>query len=105
MRDYGATVEIDYRQVFPVTMNAAEPTRVAAEAAAAVAAKVVTDRRPLMGSEDFAYMLNAVPGCYVFAGNGEGASVHHPEYDFNDELLAHGASYWSTLVERELKRA
>ncbi|HEY9568382.1 MAG TPA: M20/M25/M40 family metallo-hydrolase, partial [Thalassobaculum sp.] len=81
-------------------------TAVAAEAAVAVAgeARVMRQRRPLMGSEDFAYMLNAVPGCYVFAGNGDGASVHHPEYDFNDELLAHGASYWSTLVERELKR-
>ena len=50
-------------------------------------------------------MLNTVPGCYVFAGNGDTASVHHPEYDFNDDLLTHGASYWSALVERELKRA
>ncbi|MEQ8814068.1 MAG: M20 aminoacylase family protein [Thalassobaculum sp.] len=104
---YGASAEIDYRQVFPVTMNAAEPTRVAQDAATAVAgaSRVMTDRRPLMGSEDFAYMLNAVPGCYVFAGNGDSAAVHHPEYDFNDDLLAHGASYWTTLVERELKRA
>jgi amidohydrolase len=104
---YGATSAIDYQQVFPVTMNAAEPTLVAAEAATAVAGaeRVVRNRRPLMGSEDFAFMLNAVPGCYVFAGNGDTASVHHPEYDFNDDLLTHGASYWSALVERELKRA
>jgi hippurate hydrolase len=104
---YGASAEIDYRQTFPVTVNAAEPTRVAAAVATAVAGadRVTTARRPLMGSEDFAYMLNAVPGCYVFAGNGDGAAVHHPEYDFNDELLTHGASYWTTLVERELKRA
>jgi hippurate hydrolase len=102
---YGAEAEIDYRQVFPVTVNAAGPTAVAAEAAGAVASTVRTDCRPLMGSEDFAYMMNLVPGAYIWAGNGDSAPVHHPEYDFNDELLAQGASYWSTLVERELKRA
>jgi hippurate hydrolase len=102
---YGASAEIDYRQVFPVTVNAAGPTAVAAEAAGAVASTVRTDCRPLMGSEDFAYMMNLVPGAYIWAGNGDSAPVHHPEYDFNDELLAQGASYWSTLVERELKRA
>ena len=50
-------------------------------------------------------MLNTVPGCYVFAGNGDTAAVHHPEYDFNDETLTHGASYWSTLVEQQLATA
>src|SRR3546814_16605069 len=85
-------------------MNAADATAVAAEAAVAVAgeSRVMRQRRPLLGSEDFAYMLNAVPGCHVFAGHGDRASVHTPEYDFHDELLAPGASYWSPPAEREL---
>jgi hippurate hydrolase len=50
-------------------------------------------------------MMLAVPGSYILMGNGPGASVHHPEYDFNDEALTHGASYWSTLVEQQLAKA
>ena len=62
---------------------------------------------PIMASEDFAFMLERVPGCYFFIGNGThikegGCSVHNPEYDFNDKLLPVGAAYWATLVERYL---
>jgi hippurate hydrolase len=58
-----------------------------------------------MGAEDFSYMLQEKPGCYIWAGNGQSAGLHHPEYDFNDELLTVGASYWARLVERRLARA
>ncbi len=61
-----------------------------------------------MGSEDFAFMLQAKPGCYVFIGNGTGdkaVGLHNPHYDFNDEILPIGASYWARLVERTLAKA
>ena len=64
---------------------------------------------PVTGSEDFAFFLEKVPGCYVFIGNGEGADggcmVHNPGYDFNDRCLSTGASYWVRLAEAYLKRA
>jgi hippurate hydrolase len=63
----------------------------------------VRDFTPSMGSEDFAFMLQAKPGCYILIGNGdESSSLHNPHYDFNDEILPLGASYWSRLVERVL---
>ena len=67
--------------------------------------RVNTEADALMGSEDFASMMEAVPGAYIMIGNGDSAAVHHPDYDFNDETLTHGASYWSTLAETELARA
>ena len=66
---------------------------------------MLTDILPLMGAEDFAYMLNEKPGCYVWLGNGPGTggcTLHNPHYDFNDELLTLGASYWVRLVRRYL---
>jgi hippurate hydrolase len=104
---HGARAEIDYQQVFPVTINAEDATDHALAAARTIAgdSRVIADAAPLMGSEDFAAMLLNVPGSYIMIGNGPGASVHHPEYDFNDEILTHGASYWSTLVEQQLPTA
>lgn len=104
---HGASATIDYKSVFPVTVNAEDATDHALSAARAVAGdrRVIDDTAPLMGSEDFAAMMQAVPGSYILMGNGPGASVHHPEYDFNDEALTHGASYWSTLVEQQLAKA
>ncbi|MDF1792282.1 MAG: M20 family metallopeptidase [Thalassobaculaceae bacterium] len=104
---HGATATVDYKSVFPVTVNAEDATEHALSAARTVAGdgRVIDDTAPLMGSEDFAAMMQAVPGSYILMGNGPGASVHHPEYDFNDEALTHGASYWSTLVEQQLAKA
>ncbi|HZD25298.1 MAG TPA: M20/M25/M40 family metallo-hydrolase, partial [Alphaproteobacteria bacterium] len=72
-------------------------------------ANVRRDLPPVMGAEDFAWMLKAKPGCYVWIGNGEGEKggcmVHNPKYDFNDEILSTGASYWVSLVEQELADA
>jgi hippurate hydrolase len=102
---FGAQVKLRYERRYPSTINSASET----EQAAAVAAKVVgdsnvrRDARPVMGSEDFAFMLQARPGCFVFLGAGEDACpIHNPGYDFNDRILATGASYWATLAQEML---
>jgi hippurate hydrolase len=98
---FGATATLDYQRNYPVTVNAA----VQADFAARVAADVVGEGRvdaaapPVMGAEDFSFMLNARPGAFVFVGNGDTAKLHHPKYDFNDELIPVGCSYWARLVE------
>ena len=101
---HGATVTLDYEDGYPPTVNDADETQFAAEVARAVAgeAKVDTDKAPVMGAEDFAYMLEARPGAFIFCGNGESAGLHHPEYDFDDEAIRHGCAYWLALVERAL---
>jgi amidohydrolase len=104
---YGASAELTYHHGYPATVNASEPSEFCAEIAGEIAgATGAVDRAPLpsMGAEDFSYMLEEKPGCYIWAGNGGSAGLHHPEYDFNDDLLTIGASYWSRLVERRLER-
>ncbi|MER8772187.1 M20 family metallopeptidase [Mesorhizobium sp. M0960] len=103
---FGADVEFKYRRLEPATINQSAETSLAVEAARKlVGTASVNDRvRPLLGSEDFAYMLNARPGAYIFIGNGSTASVHNPEYDFNDEALPYGIGYWVNLVETALGR-
>ena len=105
---HGATVTMSYERRYPATVNHVEET----ETAAAVAADVVgvgnveRDPTPSMGAEDFAFMLNEKPGCYVWVGNGptDGQrTLHNPNYDFNDAILPLGASYWAKLVERVLQ--
>jgi amidohydrolase len=103
----GARVEIDWQRGYPATVNTEAETEIAALAAAEVAGadKVDREREPTMGAEDFAYMLEQRPGSYVFIGNGGGEDapmLHSPHYDFNDEALPYGASYWARLVERAL---
>ena len=105
MFDMSATVR--YERRYPATVNAAEETRHAIAAASAVVGtrNVDTDPQPNMGSEDFAFMLQAKPGCYVWLGAGRGPetpNVHNPHYDFNDDVLAIGASYWVTLARQQL---
>jgi hippurate hydrolase len=105
----GARVEITYDRRYPATVNSAAETEVAIAAASAVVGPSHVDRnvQPTMGSEDFAFMLNEKPGCYIFIGNGVGersAGLHNPHYDFNDEILPIGASYWARLVEQVLGR-
>ena len=103
----GARAEVTVEARFPAAVNTAEETDRAEAAAASVVGpeRVHRDLAPCMGSEDFAYMLEAKPGSYIWIGNGAGAGgcfLHNPGYDFNDEILPIGASYWATLVEREL---
>ena len=105
----GAAMELDYHWRYPSTVNHAEETELAATAAAAVVGVDKIDRHPMpsMGSEDFAYMLRERPGCYVWLGNGPtegGCMLHNPGYDFNDDILPVGASYWATLVEQILPK-
>jgi hippurate hydrolase len=100
-------LEMMYQRRYPPTINETEATKAAARAAADVSGveKIITDPTPSMGSEDFAFMLNEKPGCYVWIGNGPvegGCMLHNPNYDFNDDILAIGASYWARLVELEL---
>ncbi len=98
---HGAQAEIDYRFGYPVTENDPAQAEVAIAAAADVcgADAVSLDHIPSMGAEDFSYMLRARPGAYVFLGAGDIAGLHHPEYDFNDEISPVGASFFARLVE------
>ena len=100
----GASVEMWYERRYPPTVNSATETELAAATAAALvgADKVRRDLLPSMGAEDFAYFLEQKPGAYIWIGNGEGASIHNPHYDFNDEILGLGASYWARLAETVL---
>jgi hippurate hydrolase len=105
---FGVEADIDYEWGYPVLVNHAEPTAFAADVAEKMlgAQRVDKQARPLMGSEDFACMLEVVPGSYAWIGNGiEGKGscmVHNPGYDFNDNILAIGASYWVRLTEAYL---
>ena len=91
-------------------MNEAESTRLTLDAARAVAGEARVHARcrsPTMGGEDFSFMLEAKQGSYIMLGAGRGPDdpqVHHPRYDFNDDILPVGASYWATLVEQLLPR-
>jgi amidohydrolase len=105
---YGAEVKLRYERRYPPTVNAARETEVCASVLERmVGPENVVRVQPTMGSEDFAFMLQAKPGCYVFVGNGPGEGgcmLHNPHYDFNDEVLPLGASYWAHLVEHVLAR-
>ena len=101
---YGGKVSIDYNRSYPVTVNTEPQTAFATEIAREVVgdARVEADILPIMGGEDFSFMLEARPGAMIFAGNGDTANVHHPDYDFNDELIPYGCSFWATLVAKAL---
>jgi hippurate hydrolase len=98
---HDAEIVIDYDRNYPVTRNHAAETAFAARVAVDVAgaANVDTDTPPVMGGEDFSYMLEARPGAFIFIGNGDSAGLHNPAYDFNDEIIPAGSSYWARLVE------
>ncbi|HEY5818371.1 MAG TPA: M20 aminoacylase family protein [Mesorhizobium sp.] len=99
-----SSIDLHYQRNYPVTFNHAEETEFAAGIATAIAGETAVDRAmaPVMGGEDFSYMLNARPGAFIFIGNGDTAGLHHPAYDFNDEAIPHGVSYWVKLAETVL---
>lgn len=101
---FGAVGRLEYIRHYPVTVNHAENVELAAAAARIVAdeVNVTTDMSPTLGGEDFSFMLNEVPGAMINIGNGPSAGLHHPEYDFNDDVIAWGCSYWTTLVRERL---
>jgi len=104
---YRTDVEIDYRQNYPPTITDPVHTQIAVRVAEEIVGtgKVNANYKPNMASEDFSFMLQEKPGAYIFIGNGpeEGTNLlHNPGYDFNDDILALGSSYWSRLVETVL---
>lgn len=108
---HGATISVRYERRYPPTVNTADAAALCAKVADGLvgADRVNRDPRPAMGSEDFAWMLRARPGAYVWLGNGTGSAggcmVHNPGYDFNDAVLPVGAAFWVRLVETALAKA
>lgn len=107
---FGARAEVDYQLGYPVLVNDAAATALARQVALDWLGEdgLVAEMPPLTGSEDFAFWLEQVPGCYLIIGNGDGEGgcmVHNPGYDFNDQILPLGASYWVRLVEHYLGAA
>ncbi|WP_425089238.1 M20 aminoacylase family protein [Stappia sp.] len=102
---FGAKATIHYKRDYPITSNHEAQTEFAAGIAREIAGadNVDTDVPPTMGGEDFSFMLEERPGAFIFAGNGDTAMLHHPAYDFNDELIPVGCSYWVKLVETAMK--
>jgi len=99
----GARIDLNYDRGYPVVVNHAGQTDVAIQVAKQVAGEAnVHDMPPLMGGEDFAYMLEQRPGAFIFCGNGDSAGLHHPAYNFDDDAIVFGTSYWIKLVENTL---
>ena len=99
----GARIDLVYERGYPVVVNHPAETEVATRIAGEVAgAANVHNVPPMMGAEDFAYMLEARPGAFIFVGNGDSAGLHHPAYNFNDDAIVFGTSYWVKLVEHTL---
>ena len=103
---FGATATLDFRTIFAPLNNDPAQTVAYADAAAELVGEAAVDRQkgPTMGSEDFAFMMEQVPGAYILVGNGEGASPHHPLYNFNDEAIPFGAGLYARMVERTLPK-
>ena len=98
---YGATAKLTYKRDYPVTRNHERQAAFAASVAAEVVGRerVNDHAAPVMGAEDFSFMLEARPGAFIFVGNGDSAGLHHPAYNFNDDAIPVGTSYWVRLVE------
>lgn len=101
---FGAKATLDYRRGYPVTVNAAAQTKFAVEVAQGIVGndKVDPNVSPIMGGEDFSYMAIARPGTFMLVGNGDGAHLHQDTYDFNDDIIPLGCTYWVKLVETAL---
>ena len=103
-RLYGASAKVSYHRGYPVLANHERQTSFAASVAREIVGdtKVNIDVAPVMGAEDFAYMLEERPGAFIFVGNGDSAGLHHPAYNFNDDVIPVGTSYWVRLTETAL---
>ncbi|WP_169195790.1 M20 aminoacylase family protein [Devosia sp. MC1541] len=103
-QSFGATATIRYARGYPVTVNTADQTAFAAAVARDVVGsdRVNDDCEPSMGGEDFSFMLNERPGAYIFIGNGPSSELHTDTYDFNDDAIPVGVSYWARLIEKAL---
>ncbi len=103
-KSFGASAELDYERGYPATVNAPEQTRFAADVAKQVSGeeRVITNVPPVMGGEDFSFMALARPAAFILMGNGTGPNLHQDTYDFNDEAIPFGCSYWVKMVETAL---
>jgi len=101
----GATAEVDYQRGYPVTVNDDQATTWAAKVARDIAGDVDMEMQPMMGGEDFSYMLLERPGAYIFVGNGDSAMVHHPAYNFDDNAIPAGSSWYAGMVESRMPAA
>ena len=103
---YGAKATLTYSRGYPVTSNHERQTEFAAAIASDVVGPEAVDANtpPLMGGEDFSYMLEARPGAFIFIGNGDTAGLHHPGYDFNDDAIPAGVAFWARLVETAMPK-
>jgi hippurate hydrolase len=103
-RLYGASANVTYHRGYPVLVNHERETAFAADIARDIVGdgRVNADFPPMMGAEDFSYMLEERPGAFIFVGNGDSASLHHPAYNFNDDVIPVGTSYWVRLTETAL---
>ena len=101
---FEAKAEVDYQRRYPATINHAKQAEIAIKAAKYVVGEtnVIIDPTPSMGAEDFAFMLKKIPGAYVWLGAGQGANLHNPAYNFNDEVLTTGVEYFIEIVKQEL---
>ncbi len=99
---YGGVARISYERGYPVMANHEEQTAFAAEAARVVSGDCDEDHALIMGGEDFSFMLEERPGAYILIGNGDSADVHHPKYEFNDEAIPAGCSWWAEIIERRM---
>ncbi|MEP0944690.1 MAG: M20 aminoacylase family protein [Rhizobiaceae bacterium] len=99
---FGASVEINWERGYPVTMNTPENTVYAADVARAVSANVDDNVDPILPAEDFSYMLEERPGAYIFLGNGDTANCHHPAYNFDDNAIPFGSSWYSGMIEARM---
>jgi amidohydrolase len=101
---YGAKAKLTYSNGYPVVVNHERETAFAADIAREIVGKDKVDSNtpPRMAAEDFSFMLNERPGAFIFVGNGDSAGLHHPAYDFNDEVIPLGTSYWARLAETAL---
>ncbi|WP_028030453.1 M20 aminoacylase family protein [Gemmobacter nectariphilus] len=99
---YGATADIDYIEGYPVMANHPDETDHARAVAAEISGQPVLEVAPTMGGEDFAYMLEERPGAYILVGNGDTASVHHPDYDFDDSIIPAGSSWYVGMAESRM---
>ena len=101
---HGAKAKVKYSRDYPVVVNNEKAVEFASSIAREISgdANVDTKTPPVMGGEDFAFMLEERPGAFIFMGNGDSANLHHPAYDFNDSAIPFGASYWVRLVEKSM---
>ena len=101
---HGCRADVRYKRMYPPTVNHAKQTQFAGEVAKSIAGDdcVNMDIAPVMGGEDFSFLLEARPGAFIYVGNGDSAGLHHPAYDFNDEAIPHGVTFFAELVHKAM---